>query len=200
MAEDDQKIGHPKQRKKYDLSVEHRELRRDGLPAPSFKSVRSDQKSPEDLMRELGFEPTKDMTPLQFLLAVTNDRLDLIFKNETRRKRIEGKGGLAMQYRLEAAKTAVKYTEMEMPKMQIQSNADAGFGEQLQNAIASGMTRVIQRETIIREIERISPDVPLAPASYPPDFHRPIIDAEIEDLSEGDTDYDPDRNDTDDDE
>ena len=102
-----------------------------------------------------------------------------------------------MQYRLEAAKTAAKFIHMEMPKLQITSQQEKGFGEELSNAIAAGSSRVIHRETIIREIERTSPDIPLAPASYPPDF----IDTDIiepGDVTEGDLDYDPDRDDADD--
>ena len=197
MTGDDLKLGHPKQRKNFDLSKEPRELRRDGEPSPRFETINSDRKDPETLMRQMGFEPTKNMNPLQFLLAVMNDDLAVLFKSEKRRECMEAKGGLSMQYRLEAAKTAAKFIHMEMPKLQITSQQEKGFGEELSNAIAAGSSRVIHRETIIREIERTSPDIPLAPASYPPDF----IDTDIiepGDVTEGDLDYDPDRDDADD--
>ncbi len=196
MTSDDPKLGHPKQSVNYDLSQDPKEARRDGIAAPSLQTINSDRKNPEDLMRQLGFEPTKHMTPLQFLLAVMNDDLNAVFKNETRRKRMEGKGGISMQYRLDAAKTASKYIHMEQPKMQVASATETGFGQELQKQISSGVSRVIQRETIIREIERISPDIPLAPASYPPEFLASIVEQDDQDLMEGDMDYDPDRDDS----
>lgn len=194
MPEDDLKLGHPKQRINYDLSKQSKEAMKHGQKAPKLDKIYSDRKDPLDIMRQLGFEPTKHMTPIQFLLAVMNDDLDTIFKNPSRRERMERKGGIAMQYRLDAAKSVAKFIHMEMPKMQITSQADKGFGEELASAINNGNDRVVQREIIIKEIERISPDIPLAPASYPPDF----IDAEIveeEDIIEGDVNYNPDEDD-----
>lgn len=195
MAGDDQDLGHPKQRVDFDLSKDTRYLREKGFIAPELQPINSDRRTPEDLMRLLGFDPTTSMTPIQFLLAVMNDDLSRVFKNENRRKRMEGKGGLSIQYRLEAAKTAAKYLHMEMPKSQITKTEEVGFGDQLSSAIQSGNKRVVHRQTIIQEIERISPDIPLAPASYPPNF----MDAELNDVDEameGDTDYDPDRDDS----
>lgn len=192
MTGDDLKVGHPKQRKSFDLSKAPKAMRRLNKSTPTLEHTRSADRDPEDLMRQMGFEPTKKMTPLQFLLAVMNDDLELLFKNPERRNRINGKGGLAMSYRLEAAKTAAKYIHMQLPTTQITSQSEKGFGEELSNAIAAGTHRVVHRETIIREIEEISPDIPLAPASYPPDF----LDAEYT-TGEGDMDYDPDRDDGD---
>lgn len=192
MTGDGLKPGHPTQRKDLELSVDGQHARNSGLPTPKLDSVRSDNRIAVDLMRQMGFEPNEYMTPLQFLLAVMNDDVDLIYKDETKRARAKGKGGMALSYRIEAAKTAAKYMHMQLPSVQITNQAEKGFGEELSNAIAAGTHRVVHRETIIREIEQISPDIPLAPASYPPDF----LDAEYT-TGEGDMDYDPDRDDGD---
>ncbi len=189
---DVQKLGHPVQRKSFDLSQDPIELRRDGKKAPDLShGINSDFRDPADLMRQMGFDPSKNMTPLQFLIAVFNDDTDLIFKNEKRRNRIEARGGITLSHRLEAAKTAAKFLHMEQPKVSVQNNESGGFGDSLSNAIAQGNERVRTRRVILEEIERISPQIPLAPASYPPDFQEAIEQNEVLD-AEGDTDYDPD--------
>lgn len=186
---DGQEVGHPIQRKSFDLTQDPRELRRDGKKAPDLMhGDRSDRRDPEDIMRQMGFDPSKNMTPLQFLIAVMNDDIDAIFKNEKRKTRIEGKGGIAMSYRIEAAKTAAKFMHMELPKVTYQKEEGGSFGEGLAQAIAQGNERIRTRRVIMEEIERISPDVPLAQASYPPDF-VPAIESDIIDQEE---DYEPD--------
>lgn len=186
-------VGHPKQRKSHDLSKNPKVLRQKGYKAPDLvHGDRSDSRSPDDMMRQMGFDPTKNMNPLQFLIAVMNDDLDLIFKNEKRRLRMEGKGGLAVNYRIEAAKTAAKYIHMELPKVTMTQDDKNGFGESLTNAITQGNERIRTRRMIIEEVERISPNIPLAPASYPPAFQDDVIEADDDILAEGDTDYDPD--------
>jgi len=186
-------IGHPIQREDHDLSQDPRELRRDGKDAPKLSDgVQVGIRSPAAMMREMGFSPTSNMTPLQFLVAVYNDDLEKVFKNEKRRTRMEGKGGIALNYRIECAKTAAKYLHMEMPKVTIADDA-GGFGESLSKAITDGTERVRVRETIIQTVERISPDVPLEPASYPDAFSNEAQREEFADIdAEGDTDYDPD--------
>jgi len=184
----------PHQRTSYDLSKDSYLVRRHGgkKDAP-IDNTPSDKRTPDDLMRQMGFEPSKSMNPLQFLLAVMNDDLDAIFKNEARRKRMEQKGGMALSYRLEAAKTASKYMHMELPKVSIQKDETNGFGEALSNAIEKGNERSITRRMILEEVQNISPDLPLAPASYPPEFEAHIdhiVDADK--MVEGDTNYDPD--------
>lgn len=188
------KIGHPIQRKSHDLSQEPRRLKEKGrsikiAPDPT----KAEARSPDDLMRQMGFDPSKYMNPLQFLIAVQNDDLDLIFKNEKRRARMEGKGGIAMSYRTECAKTAAKYLHQQLPAINITKSDDGGFGDGLSQAISQGHERVRTRRVIIEEVERISPDIPLAPASYPPALAE-VIDQEQDDIdmAEGDTDYDPD--------
>lgn len=192
MSEGDvQELGHPIQRKSFDLSQDPIELRRDGKKAPDLvHGVNSDRRDPEDLMRQMGFDPSKNMNPLQFLIAVFNDDVDLIFKNETRRKRIESKGGITLSHRIECAKTAAKFMHMELPKVSVQKEEGGGFGESLSSAIAQGNERVRTRRVILEEIERISPQIPLAPASYPPDFQDAIDETDLD--AEGDMDYDPD--------
>lgn len=188
---DVQDLGHPRQRKSFDLSQEPRELRRDDKQSPDLvHGVNSDRRDPADMMRQMGFDPTKNMNPLQFLIAVMNDDIDKLFKNEKRRKRIEGRGGIAINYRIEAAKTAAKFIHMELPKVSIQKDEGDGFGDSLSNAIAQGNERVRTRRVILEEIERISPQIPLAPASYPPDFQEAIEETDMD--AEGDMDYDPD--------
>ena len=188
---DGQKLGHPIQRVDHDLSQNPKNLRQKGFKAPDLvHGDRSDRRDPSDLMRQMGFDPSKHMNPLQFLLAVMNDDLDAIFKNEARKKRMEAKGGIAVNYRIECAKTAARYLHMELPKVTVQKDEDGGFGDSLSNAIAQGNERVRTRRVILEEIERISPQIPLAPASYPPDFQEVIEETDID--AEGDMDYDPD--------
>jgi hypothetical protein len=148
-------------------------------------------------MRQLGFDPTENMSPLQFLMAVYNDRLDLIFKNVKRRARAESKGGISIAYRLEAAKTVAKYIHMEMPKMQINESEKDTFGKDLAEAAARGNDRIRTKRIILEAVERISPDIPLPPASYPPDFEEMIQGSVVREVQEeeGDTSYNPDDDD-----
>lgn len=197
--EGDAPIGHPIQRKDFDLSTDPRELRRDGKEAPVLAhGDRSDQRTPEAMMRQMGFEPSENMTPLQFLIAVYNDDLDKIFKDEKRRSRMKTKGGLALSYRIEAAKTTAKFLHQEAPKPTAIDTGGEQFAAKLEQAMAEGNLRITQRETILERVMQIAPDVPLAPASYPPDFAA--IDAQIvergnddeEEEDFGDPDGDPD--------
>lgn len=194
MMDRDGRKDHPVQRIDLDLSQEPRELRRDGLPAPELISDRhSNTRNPTEMMRAMGFDPTKNFTPLQFLMAVVNDDLDMIFKNEKRRERMRGKGGLALSYRIEAAKTAAKFMHKEQPKALVKDDGADNFGESLTKAIQGGHQRITRKTFILEEVENISPDIPLAPASYPPAFADAI---EQEDpAAEGDTDYNPDDDD-----
>ncbi len=134
MQEGDGQIGHPIQRIDYDLSVEPRKTDN----SPILPHTISDQTSPAAMMRQMGFDPSKNMTPMQFLVAVMNDDCEKIFKNEKRRKRMMDKGGVAMSYRLEAAKTAAKYMHMEMPKISVSKTDEAKFGDELERRVASG--------------------------------------------------------------
>jgi len=189
MKDRDGQLGHPIQRKDYDLSKNAR----DNDNPPTLTNEPNEYRSPAVMMRQMGFDPSKNMTPLQFLVAVMNDDLDAIFKNEKRRARYESKGGLAMNYRIEAAKTAAKYMHMQMPTVTISEGNEGKFGEGLARGIAAGNERVTTKRIILETVERISPNVPLAPASYPPAFQE-AVESEYEEIgAEGDTDYDPDN-------
>lgn len=192
----------PKQIADHDLTTsKNGEARK--ANAPSLGSTNAEYRHPADIMRALGFCPTKHMNPLQFLLAVMNDDLDLVFKRETKRAQAEARGGIGLEYRIECAKSAVKYIHMEMPKVSITDDV-GNFGESLRNASSAGLERVHRKTMIIEEIERISPDVPLAAANYPPHLglgDKPVIMNEAgiiegEDLNpDGDQNYNPDVDD-----
>lgn len=174
------KNGYPVQLENYDLSRDPNKLRQTGKTAPNLlHGARADRRDPADIMRQMGFDPSIHMTPLQFLIAVMNDDLDAIFKSKKRRNRMEGKGGFSINYRIECAKTAARYLHMELPKITLQQEETTGFGESLSEAIALGNERVRTRRMIVEEIEQISPDLPLAPASYPPIFQESAEDADI---------------------
>jgi hypothetical protein len=167
--------------------------------APRLNNATSDNRSPAMMMRSLGFCPTKHMTPLQFLIAVMNDELDMVFKNEKKKEQTRSKGGIAMSYRVECAKTAAKYMHMEMPKVEVREEG-TGFGEALMRAASAGDERVRKRTMIIEQIERISPDVPLPDANYPPMYGQNnsvvldedgMIEGEVLN-PDGDKDYNPD--------
>lgn len=171
--------------------------------APRFGERPAEIRDPRAMMRQMGFEPDKYMTPVQFLLAVANDDLDLVFKRETKRKMTEARGGISLAYRIECAKTAARYIHMEMPKVSI-TDETGNFGDALQRASSAGVDRVHRRTMIIEEIERISPDMPLAEANYPPHLgigNRPVVmdnDGVIEGETlnpDGDTGYNPDEDD-----
>jgi hypothetical protein len=189
---------------KRDVDISGHEYQESGKRSPIGHGTISDHRSPAMLMRQMGFEPNDTMTPLQFLVAVMNDDLEKIFKNPTRRKRYEDKGGIGLTYRVECAKTAAKYLHMQMPSVQISEEGSGSFGNQLAKAVTEGNERVRTKRIILETIERISPDMPLPEASYPPAFGKHVtrtemnyIDATEQELSnaEGDTDYDPDRDD-----
>jgi hypothetical protein len=137
--------------------------------APMLTPVNGGYKSPATLMHELGFTPTKHMTPLQFLVAVYNDDLDLVFKNQKKKDAAEAKGGISLSYRVECAKSAGRYMHMEMPKVSV-TDEGGNFGAALADAARAGDKRVERRTTIIETVENISPDMPLASANYPPMF------------------------------
>lgn len=156
----------PPQRSDHDLTTNRNgEVKPDN--APTIDKTRADDRSPAALMRSMGFCPTKYMTPLQFLCAVYNDDLALVFKNEKKKLQAEAKGGISLAYRVECAKTAARYMHMEMPKVSI-TDETGNFGESLMRAATAGNERVRRKTMIIEEIERISPDVPLSEANYPP--------------------------------
>lgn len=194
----------PVQRKDYDLSTKPAFSK--NPPAPRSKDNNA-YRSPAAMMREMGFDPTgRHMTPLQFLVAVMNDEVDMIYRDEKKRNIAKGKGGISLSYRVECAKTAAKYMHMEMPKVTITSGEEARFGDKLAESVAAGNERVRTKRIILETVERYAPDAPLAPASYPShltdgddpngigrydDVEGTIIDGN----PEGDTDYDPDRDD-----
>lgn len=180
----------PVQRKDLDLSTH---------PDDSDNPARlgrtpNEYKSPADIMRAMGFDPTGTMTPLQFMVAVYNDDLAKIYRDEKKRKRTEDQGGIGMSYRVECAKTAAKYIHMQMPQVTIAKDGDANYGNDLAKNIAKGGERIRTKRVILETVERISPDMPLPPAQYPPalaeHIEGRIID--IEPSAEGDMNYDPD--------
>lgn len=184
----------PVQLKNLDLTRDRRRAEN----APVRTDIRAVYRSPAEMMRELGFDPTRNMTPLQFLVAVYNNDMEAIFKDEKKRNQTAAKGGIGLSYRMECAKTAARYFHMEMPKVQI--NEDNGnFGESLTKAAMAGNDRLRTRQVIIETVERISPDMPLPDASYPAiyDQQKPVINQDGtvagEVLNpEGDKDYNPD--------
>lgn len=157
-------------------------------------------RSPAAIMRSMGFEPSKHMTPLQFMIALYNDDVEAIYKNPIRLAKTQRLGGIAIGYRLEAAKVAARYMHMEMPKVTFNEETSV-FGDKLAEAQASGDDRLRKKTMIIETIERISPDVPLDSANYPEmyGFNPPtrvaneegIIEGEILN-PEGNKDYNPD--------
>ena len=187
----------PIQHKFYDLASSQNRGMPKGKNEPSLGDARSDRRSPAQMMRAMGFTQTKHMTPLQFLCAVFNNELEMIYRCEKRRKKTEEQGGIGLSYRLEAAKTAAKYLHMEMPKVTVEDEG-GNYGTSLMKAAASGNERLRTRTMIIETVERISPDVPLPDASYPPMYQKDgqtVIDeqgnVEGEALNpEGDTNYD----------
>lgn len=181
----------PPQLKDYDLT----QPPRISDNPPKTRNTKAGLRSPAQMMRDLGFCPSTSMTPLQFLVAVMNDDADALFKQEKKRNMMKGKG-IGLNYRLEAAKTASKYFHMAQPQINIQAQGDSKFADELQAAISRGDMRVEKRTVIMETVERISPDTPIAEASYPPAFAHiqgEVIEYDID--AEGDTDYDPDRDD-----
>lgn len=179
-------IGHPIERKAHDLCSEPY-WKKSGIDAPAPDPMRTPtaDRTPAQMMRSMGFDPTKNMTPLQFLVAVLNDDLDLIFKRKDRRALAEKKGGIALSIRVEAAKAAAKYMHQQLPNVTVIDETKGGYGEGLSSKVSKADERVRTRRVIIEEVERISPDMPLPPASYPPDF-QPDIDAQGEEINDDD--------------
>ncbi len=181
----------PIQRQDYDLT----QPPRISDNPPKTRNTKAELRNPAEMMRDLGFCPTSSMTPLQFLVAVMNDDADALFRQEKKRNMMKGKG-IGMNYRLEAAKTAAKYFHMAQPQINIQAQSESKFADELQQAISKGDMRVEKQTVILETVERISPDTPIAGASYPPAFahiQEDVIEHDID--AEGDTDYDPDRDD-----
>jgi ribosomal protein L20A (L18A) len=164
--------------------------------------MKADYNTPASIMRTLGFDPLSHMDPMQFCVAMFNDRTDLIIKNERKRKIVDGNGGIAMGLRAKCAIAALKHFYKELGANEEKTELES-FGQQLVQATE----RVRHRRIIIEEIERISPKEPLPPASYPaafsPEKNSPSNqhnsarygpELPIKELNpEGDTDYDPDR-------
>ena len=155
----------PRNKRLFDLST----IPYESDDPPDMRPVPSAYRSPAQMMRDMGFAPDKNMTPLQFLIAVMNDRADLLYKQEKKRNMMEGKG-IGLKYRIECAKTAAKYMHMQMPSVQISEDASGQFAENLAKSVARGEERVRTRQMIIETVERVSPDLPLEKPSYPPAF------------------------------
>ena len=140
---------------------------------------------PAQLMRDMGFDPDANITPLQFLTAVVNDDIDLLFKHGVKGNRLKAKGGLGISYRLKAAEVAAKYFHEAVPSLKVTANADAEYSKALVDALMRGNARVEMRPVLLQQINNISADVPLARASYPPALQE-VIEAQIQ---EEDGDY-----------
>lgn len=198
----------PYQRKNLDLVTEASGGCRP-KKAPKFNHTEASSREPVQMMRDMGFDPNKYMTPLQFLLAVTNDDVDMIYRDQKKAEKTKERGGIGLSYRMECAKTAAKFLHMEMPKLELKADVTNTFTEELQRAVISGNARIEARESIIKTIEDTNPDVPLAPASYPPVFEGKTLNNNGEFVDqhdenyfgdmdtfappEGDTEYDPDN-------
>lgn len=200
MADGEKPVKPPVMREDRDLTTENR--RTDN---PANGTEPAEFRSPAAMMRQMGFEPNSgDLTPLQFLCAVMNDRADLIYRSEKKRKSAEVRG-ISIKHRVECAKTAVKYMHMQMPSVQYTKSEDDEFAKKLEKAVAGGQERVRTKRVILETVERISPDAPLADASYPTAFdpndkprnvsHHIVDDNEmVMDLDpEGDMEYNPDN-------
>jgi hypothetical protein len=179
--------GFPHVNKDTDLSVSPRHLQEAGrkLERSTNARINAEYRSPAEMMRELGFSPSRYMNPLQFLVAMLNDDVELIYKNKKKREMTLAKGGLSIQHRLEAAKTAAKYMHMAMPTVNVNKNEGASFGAELAAAVSAGDQRVRTRRMIIETVEKISPNEPIAQASYPPVFSA-IVDARAVDYEDAD--------------
>ena len=101
-GEGSDKIGLPIQRKDYDLT---KDTDKTDNPPEALSHDDSRFRSPAALMRQMGFDPTSSMTPLQFMTAVYNDDLEKIFKPGKRLETYKSKGGIALSYRLERPNT-----------------------------------------------------------------------------------------------
>lgn len=182
----------PRQHTDFDLSVASRNSEN---PAIVRRGRPGGLRSPAELMRDLGFCPDENMNPMQFLIAVMNDDVDKIYKQKNKREMMRKKG-IGMNYRITCAQTAAKFMHMAMPQVQIQAQGEGKFADELAKAISAGEMRIDRKTVIMETVERISPDMPLPDASYPPAFAElePAVE-EATILAEGDTDYDPDRDD-----
>jgi hypothetical protein len=176
-------VGKPKQRTEKDLHRKPSTLKRrlDDKQVHLQKGPATGR-SPDDIMRSMGFAPTATMNPLQFLIAVMNNDLEKIYNMEIALVKARSKGGIALNYRVDAAKTAARYIHMEMPKTTIDKSDEAGgLGMGLLQAMAEGNARLNQKALILETIQQMSPDMPLPAASYPPTFgqiieHEPATD------------------------
>lgn len=161
-----------------ELWLEKSTRNRTGKPRPSLDNgggAHALYRDPDEIMRLLGFKPGKDLNPLQFLLAVANDDLGKIYKNPSKRRTMQAKGGIAISLRASCAKTAARFIHLEMPKISFETSSKDDFAGALAGEIEKGKERVKMRRVIIEQVEQESPDAPLAAASYPPafEFHTP---------------------------
>ncbi len=149
-------------------------------------------KSPAELMREMGFDPcTGDMTPLEFLVAVMNDRADKVYRNERKRKLYQERG-IALTYRVSAAKAAARYMHMEMPKLTYVEAEQAGYSGTLAEKVSQGQARVTRKTVILEQVEMMAPDHPVSPAQYPESIQKHFIDGRavpVETSQDDNTEY-----------
>lgn len=187
------KVGHPHQTKDYDLSGRACDVRRTGK-APPLENIRSDYRTPAQMMRALGFDPSKHMDPMQFMMAVLNDRVDLIYTRKKPLARAE-ENGISISYRLECAKVMAKYMYMEMPKLSLQQNETVErFSDELASRIASGDVRVRSKRLIIETVEAVSPDMDVGKANYPPHLQN-VLEARLIEKEDGSEDGEGTEND-----
>ena len=201
-------------RQDYDLTQPARHAPPDANTPPTNNKA-SVWKSPSEMMHDLGFDPnTGDLTPLQFLVAVMNDDVDKLYRQEKKREMMRKKG-IGMNYRVECAKTASRFMHMAQPQVTVQTAEEDDFHRKLEDNIRQGNDRFIRKKMIIETVERVSPDMPLPAASYPPVFsdeptpqsdgHDPQPIPQPQDLEavvvaegldpEGNMDYNPDEHD-----
>lgn len=209
------KVVPPKMRQDLDLTQPPKQIPHANTPQRDKTNVLF--KSPEDMMVEMGFDPeTGNLTPLQFMLAVMNDDVDKIYRQKKKREMMRTKG-IGMNYRLDAAKTSSRYMHMAQPQLTVGSRDEDDFHRKLEDNIREGNDRYIRKQMIIETVERVSPDMPLQDASYPPVFSEGgtqengstqafdasqvmkgdtlIIEQEPLPPAEGNMDYNPDEHD-----
>ena len=170
MSKGPKKPGFPVQKKDLKLSISAVDAKVRGQEAPQLTHHSADNRTPEQMMDAMGFAPSKNMTPLQFLLAIVNDRTDLIYKSDSKRKRVDANGGISIQYRIEAAKTAARYIHQMMPQIQITKDAGSEFSKELAQALSAGQMRVRSRSVILETVSKSGQELLPDPASYPPVF------------------------------
>ncbi len=183
----------PRQIEDYDLATQPARLS-DNPPVVRFGRP-GGLRDPEQIMRDMGFCPNKNMNPMQFLIAVMNDDTDKLYKQEKKRNMMRGKG-IGLNYRITCAQAAARYMHMALPQVQIQAQSEGKFADELAEAVSKGNMRVERKTVIMETVERVSPDLPIPDASYPPAFAEiqgQVIEETLD--MEGSTDYDPDRDD-----